>query len=409
MQVRVRSLIMIVYGLGLTVMLWPITSIAQTPPNTDETAIRFGRFVITPAVSILERFDDNIYLADDTPTSDVITQIAPRLNLQSEWRYLKLYVGTGAELGFFAKSDDDNYQDVDMRAGAELDIGGNTSLEGAFEWHRAHDPRGGNDVPTGATEPVIFHDVQAHLKASHATNFLHYQTELSLRRLDFEDATDSTGNRITNDDRNRLETREAIRVLMPLDLGREIYGEFNFNQRQYDRIPDDAGLVRDSAGFQVLGGLRFDLTNLITADIAGGWMAQSYADPAFGNIADYTLRADIEWAVTRLTSIGVKAARQVRETTLPGASGIVAFDGGARISHELRRFLSITANANYTDETFRQTTRRDRTSRFGLGLIYQLNRFARFDAGIAYDMRNSTSAGHDYRRLQTQLSLKLEM
>ena len=409
MRVRVRSLIMIVYGLGVTVMLWPITSMAQTPPKTDETAIRLGRFVITPAVSIRERFDDNIYLADDNPTSDVITQIAPRLNLQSEWRYLKLYVGTGAELGFFAKSDDDNYQDVDMRAGAELDIGGNTSLEGAFEWHRAHDPRGGNDVPTGATEPVIFRDVQAHLKATHATNSLHYQTELALRRLDFEDATDSTGNRITNDDRNRLETREAIRVLMPLDLGREIYGEFNFNQRQYDRIPDDAGLVRDSAGFQVLGGLRFDLTNLITADIAGGWMAQNYADPAFGNIADYTLRADIEWAVTRLTSIGVKAARQVRETTLPGASGIVAFDGGARISHELRRFLSITANANYTDEAFQQTTRRDRTSRIGLGLNYQLNRFARFDAGIAHDMRNSTSAGHDYRRLQTQLSLKLEM
>lgn len=406
---RVRHLVIAVLGPALILLLAQTSGNAQTDPPADETAIRLGRFVVSPEMSVRERFDDNIYLANDTPTSDVITQIAPRLHLQSDWRYIELYMGAGAELGFFANSDDDNYQDADIRAGVALDISGNTSLEGGFEWNRAHDARGGNDVPSGATKPVVFDDVQARINAKHITQNLHYQTELALRRLEFDDAIDRNGNRIANDDRNRLETRETIRVLMPLDLGREAYGEFNLNQRQYDRIPDDEGRVRDSAGFQILGGLRFDLTNLITADIAAGWMAQSYADPAFGNIADYTLRADVDWAITRLTSIGVKAARQVRETTLPGASGILAFDFGTRISHELRRFLSITAEANYTDEAFRQTTRHDRTSRFGLGLEYQLNSFARFDAGIAHDMRNSTSSGHDYRRLQTQFSLKLEM
>ncbi|WP_102783677.1 outer membrane beta-barrel protein [Thalassospira sp. GB04J01] len=402
-------LITTVFAPVLALFLVQTSGHTQTNTPPEDTGIRMGRFVISPDVSVRERFDDNIYLTDDTPTSDVITEIAPRLRLQSEWRYLKLYVGAGAELGFYADSDDDNYQDADVRSGIALDIGPNTVLDGTFEWHRAHDARGGNDVPTNATKPVVFNDVRASLNAQHIAKNLHYQTELALRRLDFDDATDQNGNRIANDDRNRVESRETIRVLMPLDLGREAYGEFNLNQRQYDRTPDDDGRVRDSAGFQMLGGLRFDLTNLIAADVAAGWMTQSYADPAFGNIADYTLRADVNWAVTRLTSIGVKAARQVRETTLPGASGILAFDFGASVSHELRRFLSITADAHYTDEAFRQTTRHDRTTGVGLGMTYQLNRFARFDAGIAHDMRNSTSSGHDYRRFQTQFSLKLEM
>jgi len=143
--------------------------------------------------------------------------------------------------------------------------------------------------------------------------------------------------------------------------------------------------------------------------MAAGWMSQFYADPAFGDIADYTLRGDFDWSLTRLTSIRLNAARTVRETTQTGASGILAFEAGTGISHELRRGLTISLSANYSAETFKQTTRSDSTSRFGLGLLYDLNRFAKIEGGLTYDQRNSNSAGEDYERLQSHISLKLEM
>ncbi len=380
----------------------------NTMPPVDETGIRLGRFLLSPAITSRAQYDDNIFLSEGGATSDVITTIAPRLTLQGDWRVFHLHLAAGSELGFFADSAEDDYQDIDLKAAASLDLGP-SSIEGAIDWKQSHDARGGNDVPTGATEPVIYRDVIGQLGGRYATNDLHYETSLAIRRLEFDDSIALDGSAIRNDDRNRIESRETVRALLPLDLGREAYGEITLNQRQYDRVPDDTGLVRDSSGFQALGGLRLDLTDLIKADLAAGWMSQSYADPAFGNINDYTLRADIDWSVTRLTDLTFSASRAVRETTVTGASGIVGFDIGAGISHELRRWLQIGANAHYSDEEFRQTTRRDRTSRLGLNMSYHVNRHAWIEGGINHDLRLSNSAGNDYRRFQTLISLKLEM
>ncbi len=408
--------VMLCCAIFLTGLWAPTRSVAQpgassSPKPTrsqDDPHMRLGRFVLAPEITNRATHDDNIFLSDDNEQSDVITTIAPRLHLSGDWSFFRMHMTIGGELGFFAKSDQDNYQDAEAKAAGSIDLGP-SSVDGAIEWHRQHDQRGSNDVPTGAREPVIYRDVRAHIGGRYATSSLQYESRLSLRRLDFEDSTAINGNAIRNDDRDRLETRETLRAVMPFDPGREAYGEITLNQRQYDRTPDDSGRVRDSAGYQIYGGLRFDLTDLIRADLAAGWMSQSYVDPAFGNINDYTLRADIDWSVTRLTSLSFTAARAVRETTVQGASGILAFETGIGVTHELLRTLKIGAHARYRNDAFQQTTRTDRVSSIGLDLDYQLNRFARINSTVGHEIRQSTSNGEDYARLQSQISLKLEM
>jgi hypothetical protein len=397
------------FGILIALLCASISAPATAMENPDDVGgFRLGRLLATPSIEFGTRYDSNIFQSDTNPTSDVITTLRPRLTLQGDWQVFSLHLAAGGALGFFADSPSDDYQDANFEAAGSLELGA-TSVDGGIEIKRAHDPRGANDVPTSATEPVIYRDVTARIGGRQITNGLHYESQFALRRLEFDDSTARNGSRIRNDDRNRLELRETLRVLLPLNLGREAYGEVSFNQRQYDRIPDDGGRIRDSAGYQMLGGIRLNLTDLIAADIAAGWMSQSYADPAFGDIADYTLRGDFDWSLTRLTSIRFNAARTVRETTQTGASGILAFEAGTGISHELRRGLTISLSADYSTETFKQTTRQDNTSRFGLGLLYDLNRFAKIEGGLTYDQRNSNSAGEDYERLQSQISLKLEM
>lgn len=388
------------------------TATAQSidrPNDTDDpTGLRIGRLLVTPSVRSSTRFDSNIFQEENNPTSDVITSLSPRLTVQGNWRVFALHLAAGGELGFYADSGNDDYQDMNLQAGGSLDLGP-SSFDASLEYDRAHDPRGGKDVSSSATEPVIYRDITARFGGRYASNGLQYESQIALRRLEFDDSMARNGTVIQNDDRDRLEMRESLRVLVPFDPGRDAYGEVNFNQRQYDRIPDDTGRVRDSSGYQLLAGLRFDLTDLITADLAAGWMSQIYADPAFGNIGDYTLRGDFDWAVTRLTTLDFTLARAVRETTVTGASGILALDAGVGISHELRRWLQIGATAHYSAEDFQQTTRRDETTRLGVSLSYQLNRFARIDGAIDYDQRVSNSDDHDYQRFQSQISLKLEM
>ncbi|HAI30664.1 MAG TPA: hypothetical protein DCM48_14210 [Thalassospira sp.] len=392
---------------ALILAITPGAAQAMDQPD-DPDGIRIGRLLATPSLDTGARYDSNIFQSDANPTSDVITTLTPRLTLQGDWRVFHLHLSAGGELGFFSDSSADDYQDATVEIAGSVELG-TTSIEGGIDIKRSHDARGSNDVPTSATEPVIYRDVRAQIGGRHVTNGLHYESQFSLRRLAFEDSTARNGSHIRNDDRDRLELRETLRVLWPLDLGREAYGEVTFNQRQYDRIPDDGGRVRDSSGYQLLGGIRLDLTDLIRADLAAGWMSQTYADPAFGDIADYTLRGDFDWSVTRLTNITFNAARTVRETTQTGASGILALEAGAAISHELRRWLSLSINAAYSSENYQQTTRRDTITQLGFGIGYDLNRFAQIEGGIAYDQRNSNSSGEDYERLQSHLRLKLEM
>lgn len=374
----------------------------------DQTHIRLGRIVLTPALTLRSGFDDNIFQSENNPTSDVVSTIAPRITLEGEWQDFRAYVSTGMELGFFARSSDDDYQDADIRITSNIDLDTST-IEGGISWQQNHDPRGGNDVASNAREPVIYQDINTHISGRYVADRLRYESRLSLRRLEFDDSTALDGTAIRNDDRNRTETTETLRALIALDLDREAYGEITLNQRQYDRTPDDTGLTRDSAGFALYGGVRFDLTDLVKADLAAGWMTRTYADPAFGNIGDYTLRGDIDWSVTRLTSLNFNAARAVRETTITGASGILAFDFGMGVSHELRRWLQIGATASYSNEQFQQTTRRDQTGQLGATIEYRMNRFTRLTGAIDHDMQKSNTNGESYRRFQSLISLKLEI
>lgn len=396
-----------VLACALFCALIPAHSRATEKP-VDDHGIRLGRLLATPSLGLGTRYDSNIFQSDQNPHADTITTLTPRLALQGDWRIFHLHLAAGGELGFYASSSDDDYQDLEFQAATSLDLGA-TSVEGGIEVKRAHDERGSNDVPTSATEPVIYRDARARINGRHVTDGLQYETQFALRRLEFDDSTARNGTIIRNDDRDRVELRETLRVLLPFGPDREAFGEVSFNQRQYDRTPDDGGRIRDSSGYQLLGGIRLDLTDLITADLAAGWMSQIYADPAFGDIGDYTLRGDFDWSVTRLTSITFNAARTVRETTETGASGILGFDVGATISHELRRGLDISLRAGYRDETFKQTTRRDDTTRLGFGINYTLNRFARITGGLDYDHRNSTRQDEDFKRLQSHIRLTLEM
>lgn len=386
------------------------STFAQTSEDNgqDRSGIRFGRTFVTPKLTTSTQLNDNIYLAESSPQSDLITTISPRIGIESDWQAINLRLAAGAELGFFEKSSADDYQDVEITAAGDLTIG-DTTLKGSADWKHAHDPRGGNDVPTGADGPVIYRDMTTRAGARYVATLLRYETEVSLRRLEFDDSKTTSGTLIRNDDRDRLEMRETLRLLVPIDPSREAYGEITLNQRQYDRVPDDTGLVRDSSGYQFFGGLRVDLTNLISADLATGWMSQTYSDQSFGDIDDYTLRATTDWAITRLTSINLDVARTIRETTVTGASGVLAFEAGLGVTHELRRGLDIGVSAGHIREQFKQITRSDEISRLGASLSYELNRFAHIDAAVNHDRRSSNSAGHDYRRFQTQISLKLEM
>lgn len=380
-----------------------------TQKNRRDTTIQLGLFDLAPSLSVTEEFNDNIFLSDSYQKSDTISRVLPALTLQSNWQRVRLRLEALGDAGFYTKSDEDDYLDGELGVSAGSDIGPAFAVDGDFRIAKGHEDRGGEDIPTGAREPVTYDEKNTEIALRYFAGDVHYRAAMAFRQLDFDDTALTNGDIANNDDRDRLELRLIMRASYQLGLGREAYGETTLNQREYESTPDDQGIFRNSNGYRLLGGMTFDLTDLIKADIGTGWMSQIYEDYRLQNNEGFSLRAAATWNITRMTVLDFRAKREIGETTVTGASGIIGESFDAGIEHELRRWLSIRLNAGYQQDRFEGAGRTDKVTRFGGGVLYELNRFTELDASWRYDQRKSNETGHDYRRNRALLTLRLKM
>src|SRR5690606_21186651 len=149
--------------------------------------------------------------------------------------------------------------------------------------------------------------------------------------------------------------------------------------------------------------------DLIKADIGAGWMSQIYEDSRLQTNEGFSIRAAATWNITRMTALDFRAKREIGETTVTSASGIIGESFDAGIEHELRRWLGIRLNGGYQHDRFEGAGRTDKIIRFGAGIRYELNRFADLDGSWRYDQRRSDETGHDSHRNRTLLQLRQKM
>ena len=380
-----------------------------TQKNRRDTTIQLGLFDLVPSLSVTEEFNDNIFLSDSYQKSDTISRVVPALTLQSNWQRTRLRLEALGDTGFYAKSGEDDYLDGELGVSAGSDIGPAFAVDGDFRIAKGHEDRGGDDIPTGASEPVTYDEKNTEIALRYFAGDVHYHAAIAFRQLDFDDTALTNGGIANNDDRDRTELRLIMRASYQLGPGRKAYGETTFNQREYENTPDDQGIFRNSNGYRLLGGMTFDLTDLIKADLGAGWMSQIYEDSRLQNNEGFSLRAATTWNITRMTALDFRAKREIGETTVTGASGIIGESFDAGIEHELRRWLSIRLNAGYQQDRFEGAGRTDKLMSFGGGVRYELNRFTELDGSWRYDQRKSNETGHDYRRNRALLTLRLKM
>jgi hypothetical protein len=152
--------------------------------------------------------------------------------------------------------------------------------------------------------------------------------------------------------------------------------EIDADKRNYDSIVDSGGYQRNSKGLSALGGTTIALTGQLTGEASAGYGSRTYQDPRLPNLSGPLFDASLVWGVTPLTTVTLKAATTLADTTTPGASGAISRAYTIGISHELLRNLTLTANAGYATDVYSGVTIHDETTTFGLGAEYKLSREA---------------------------------
>ncbi len=364
-------------------------------PDYDAQGVRAGSFIIRPSIGVSEMYNDNIFSTQTNEDHDFITAVLPELLINSDWNNHALnFRGTG-DVGRYARSSGEDYEDYSLSVDGKIDIRRDMYLDAGISYSIGHEDRGSPDDVNGV-EPTKTNDVVPRIGFFNKWNRVSLKLDGTAIIKDFDDVALSTGAITNNDDRDRTKYKVTTRLGYEIQEEYEAFVEGSYNTIDYDDAVDDAGVNRDSDGFDFKVGARLDLSGIVTGDVSVGYLRQDYDAATLETISGPTLGAALTWNVTSLTTLKGNVERFISETTQGGTSGSMTSKVGVLVDHELLRNLLVGGNASGAIQKYRGNGREDDIYEAGLYAKYLINRNFRLDATYDWYRNISTDGGESY-------------
>jgi hypothetical protein len=223
--------------------------------------------------------------------------------------------------------------------------------------------------------------------------------------------------------RDRWEYMPSIRLGYEIQSEYEAFVKFSYKQADYDTWTYANGVPtpgtaynRNSTGYNVLGGLAFDLTDLITGDMSIGYLQRTYTDTQLSEISGVNGFVNLKWRPTALTTVVGRVSRDINETTQNGVSGVLATGASLGVEHELMRNVILSAGGNYSNLDYQgfvpSTITADNTNRIDniyggtVGAKYLLNRNFSTNLAYTYANRDTNYLYNNYQVNQVMLNFR---
>lgn len=375
----------------------------RSRPEFDPLGLRAGAFLLSPSVTLEEIYDDNVFAEPDDEESDFITLIQPRVRVASDFVRHQLGLSAGADIARYIDNDDEDYEDYFAGLDGRLDVRRDTVVTGAFDIGQFHEDR--DDVE----------DVEA----DEITDFLRYGGQLSVAQrfnrlnvratgistvFDFDDVPGEN-----NDDRDRTEWDALLRLGYLLSPRINVFTEGRYHIEDRDQDIDDAGVERDSDGWEARVGGEIDITAVLFGEAFVGYRRESFDEESFDDVDGISFGVDLTWNPTSLTTVGLSGGSDIESTAQSGASGNFKTDVLLTVDHELLRNLLLRGTAGYERDDFDGIDRVDDTFDIGASLTYLLNRYLSVTGGYLFTDRSSDDETEEFSRNRIRLGLTAQL
>jgi hypothetical protein len=371
------------------------------PQNTAEGMRLSDQWRLYASIEIGERYDSNIYAQRDNKVDDYITLVQPELLLATN--------GTGGasaslrafgNLQYHANETSEDAKDYGVEGHAlsspqrRLQFIGDASF--------GHQTQDRSDPEEQADRPRTRLDrYDARGQVNFRTGQMRFGVSAEGRRLDFLQGF--------NDDRDRKETVLRGEVALTRSPTQEIYVSPQWTHVNYDDGLDRFGFDRDRDEWTGHVGMKIDLDGIILGTVEAGATRLKYDDPRFHDHTIATALLDIDWNITRLTTINLTAERTPLATIQSGSSVRVDSNATLSVAHELRRSLIVEAHGGLQHWDFEDIERSDNVKTAGASLSWIVNRTAKVVVQYDYFDRNSDIDLADFSRHQAMIGLTLAL
>ncbi len=412
-------------------------------PEYAPLGIRMRSFMLYPSLETGVGYDDNVFEDEVVREGDGFFHVTPRARLVSDWSRHALAVDVRSRSEFFFDLSENNTTDVGSLISGRLDIGGQSALRVFGNFDKLNEDRGEPDTIFAAVEPTPYLRYGGGARIDSRLNRLTYGVGLQYERFDYDSVdvldsdlddagtidTDLDGDPLfdetfDNDDRDFDIVTAVAEVGFDFSPGYLAFVRGSANRREFDLEEDrnlvdrngdgdvtdavDSGLDRDSQGWEVTAGMRFELTNLLAGEVSAGYLQQNFDDdPALDDVSGIALEANLEWYPSPLLTAQFRIRRNVTDTIVAGASGRFDTRLGAGLDYEFRRNIILSGDVDYLNSNFEGADRTDNVISATFAGQYLINRRLRAVARYRITNRKSDFPGEDY--LQNVVSLNLRM
>ena len=172
--------------------------------------------------------------------------------------------------------------------------------------------------------------------------------------------------------------------------------EGTYDTRVHDLPVDPYGYYRDGDGLAVRTGAEVKISDLLHGQASGGYAERSYQDVRLPRMRAPTIDAALIYTPTPLTTLTLRAATRLDETTLPAASGEISRTITAELAHDLFRNLTVTGLGTYFNNQYPGVSLVENGYTAGVKLDNKITRSIALRASYSHERLGSNEAGDDY-------------
>jgi hypothetical protein len=359
-----------------------------------------GTFLILPALTVGNSYNDNIFADDGGERGDYVASIIPALGIESLWSRHFVSLGVLGEINRYGDLSSENDEEYRVDGLGRLDLTGASSAVADISLGR-RTIRRANSENTGRVDPEQLDFVNFDFTYSHKFGRIRLDLDPFVNRRDYLERIDG--------DRDRIQFGGTPRVWYRFSPALSIFVEPGVGVLDYDRKVDDGGFERNSRTFRGFVGAKFDVSSIIRGEISVGPVHMDFDDSSFDAFTTVGARGEVSWDLTPLTLVEAEVVRRVSPTNLAGASSKIQSLGLVRVRHELVPDLFLTVDGAYFREDFEGLGREDDNYRIRASAQYLINRFVSIGVGYGFRVRDSNEPAEDCTRNVFTFAIELRL
>lgn len=381
-------------------------------PDYDPSGTRVGTFLMYPSLSVAADWTDNYRATDTNRQADEYLIVSPEVRIASDWNRNSVNARFHVDQSLHARLNGENSTQALADVSSQYDISRRTAISADISAAHFVESRSSLGSVINARDPVGYENYHSSIGIAQDFNRLDLDLSAGANYLNFHNVRAFDGTLIDQNYRDYRSLEQSLTAKYDVGGGLGVIVTAQTNQDHYIFGPGSTNfnravnLDRNSNGYTLLGGLTFELSSLIFGSVQFGWLNHNYRDSRLKDVAGFSYNANILWNVTPLTSVRLRAARTVEDTSSTSVAGNTRDDFSIGVDHELYRYVIVSADARYSP--FRPNGPGGGGREYGAGasVRYLVDRHWQATLSARYDGRSSSSTYLRYHAALVGLSVR---